>query len=64
MFIEYIIKNLKDNGISECALCLYYLSEMIVNYLGDGSKYGVKIDYSIEREPMGTGGAVGLLRDA
>jgi NDP-sugar pyrophosphorylase family protein len=39
------------------------MPELISNYFGDGSKWGVKISYVHEAEPLGTGGALGLLPD-
>lgn len=57
-FIVHQIEHLKQHGIKEIILNLHYLPDMIQNVLGDGSEFGVKIYYSIEREPMGTAGAV------
>ncbi|MFH1387366.1 MAG: NDP-sugar synthase [bacterium] len=57
-FILYQIDLLRRHGITEVILNLHYLSREIKKLLGDGRKYGVKIYYSIEREPLGTAGAV------
>lgn len=48
----------KQHGFDEILLCVYYRPEVIQEQLGDGSKWGVKIRYLIEREPLGTAGAV------
>jgi len=57
-FIEYLIILLKKFGISEIILCTGYLSNTIEEYFKDGSEFGVNIKYSIEKEELGTGGAI------
>ena len=42
-------------------ISVYYLSEKIKNYFGDGSKWDVKIDYIEENKPLGTAGPLKLL---
>jgi len=56
--IEWQIKWLKRHSISEIVICAGYLKEKIVERLGDGSRYGVKIQYAFEERPLGTGGAL------
>ncbi len=46
-FLEYLLEMLKKNGISEVVLCLGYLAHKITEHFGDGSKFGMKISYSI-----------------
>lgn len=46
-FLEHLIVLLKENGITEVVLLLGYLPEKITEYFGDGSRFGVKIKYSI-----------------
>ena len=55
--IEWQIKYLKKHGISEVIICSGYKTEMIENYL-ENKKLGVKITFSIENKPLGTGGAI------
>ena len=55
--IEWQIKYLKKYGVSEIIICSGYKSEMIENYLNN-KKLGIKITYSIENRPLGTGGAI------
>jgi len=55
--IEWQIKYLKKFGISEVIICSGYKTEMIENYLNN-KKLGVKIKFSIETTPLGTGGAI------
>jgi len=55
--IEWQIKYLKRFGIDEIIICTGYKQEMIENYLVT-RKLGLKIKYSIEKSPLGTGGAI------
>ncbi len=49
---------LKEHGIDDFVLCVGYMNEKIINYVGDGSRFGVNTEYSIEETPLGTGGAL------
>ncbi len=59
-FLEYIIDYLKKFGITNIILATSHMHEKIENYFGDGSKFGAKIIYSREPQPLGTGGAIKL----
>ena len=54
-FLEHMINMLKENGIEEIIMLLGYLPEKITEYFGDGSKFGVKIKYSIGNIETQTG---------
>ena len=57
--IEHNIFLLKKYGFNDVVINVSYLSQMIIDYLGDGSKYGISIKYSIEKpEPLETGGGI------
>jgi len=56
--IEWQLAWLKHYGIEEIVVCAGYLKEKLMKRLGEGSEYGVKIRYSIEEEPLGTGGGL------
>ena len=56
--LEYVIRNLKANGITDIVLTVGYLKESIKSYFGDGSKLGVKITYSEEKDEQGTAGSL------
>ena len=56
--MEHIINLLKKQGITEIFVTLYYLPEVIQDYFGDGSDFGVKIKYYTEESPLGTAGSV------
>lgn len=61
--ILYAIENLKKQGITEFAINTHYLPEKIKQYLGDGSKFGVKIIYSFEKDILGTSGSLNNFKD-
>ncbi|MFH1668525.1 MAG: nucleotidyltransferase family protein [Candidatus Woesearchaeota archaeon] len=56
--IEHAINNFRRHGILDIALLIGYKAEMMKEYFGDGSSFGVRITYCIEDEPLGTGGAI------
>lgn len=62
-FLEYQIDYLKKLGFRNIILCISYLKEQIIDYFKDGSKFGLKIEYRIEEEPLGTGGAIKNVED-
>ena len=55
--IEWQIKYLKKYGITEVLICTGYKKEMIENYL-DMKEIGIRIKFSVETSPLGTGGAI------
>lgn len=57
-FLQYLLEMLRDKGITEVIFALGYMGEMIEEYFQDGSAFGLKITYSYEEEPLGTGGAI------
>ncbi len=56
--LEYLIENLKANNIFDIIICTGYLGDKIKNYFGTGERFGVRISYSEEKEPLKTGGAL------
>lgn len=56
--LEFVINNLKRNGLEDIVITLGYLKEQIIDYFGDGSKFGVKIEYIIEDKKMNTAGSL------
>jgi mannose-1-phosphate guanylyltransferase len=56
--LEYNIEWLRRFGIREVMINLYHLPKVITDYFGDGSRWGIKITYSIEKEVLGTAGGV------
>ena len=54
-FIDYLIRQMKNFGMEEVLLLLGYLPEKIMDYLGDGSRYGLIINYDITPVDYDTG---------
>ncbi len=61
--MEHIILKLKNSGIDEIIILLYFKPEVIQKYFGDGSKWGVKLTYALPDDDYGTAGAVGFARE-
>ncbi len=58
-FIHHQLKLLKEKGVKKVFLCTGYLSEMIEDYVDDGSLWGLDIEYSYDGDTLlGTGGAI------
>src|SRR5262245_35635213 len=53
-----IIELLKLHGITNIVVTVQYLANTIQDNFGDGSSYGVRIEYSLEEQPLGTAGSV------
>ena len=61
--VEYQIELAKRYGYTDILFIIGHLGEQIKDYFGDGSKWGVSIDYFHETEPLGTAGALPLVKD-
>jgi len=59
--LETIISKFASYGFVNIVLCVNYKSNIIKDYFGDGSKFGVNIEYIFEEKRMGTAGALSLL---
>lgn len=59
--LEIQMEHLNRHGFDEIFLATNYKSEYIENFFGDGSRYGVKLTISKEKEPLGTAGPLKLL---
>src|SRR5579864_3244012 len=60
---EHVIHYLRAFGFDEIAINLHYLADAITETLGDGSRFGVKLEYSYEPVLLGSAGGVKALRD-
>lgn len=56
--LEYQIDNLRRCGLTDITLVIGYLGDIIKDYFGDGSRFGVNISYYEELSPLGTAGAL------
>lgn len=61
--LEYQVEMAKQYGFTDFLFIIGYLGDQIETYFGDGSRWGVQIEYYRETQPLGTAGALGLLRD-
>lgn len=60
--LEHIIERGKLEGFRHFVLAIHYLGHMIEDYFGSGDRLEVRIDYLREQSPLGTAGALGLLK--
>ena len=56
-FLEWVLDYCLENGIHEAILSVGYKSDIIIQHFGNEYK-GIQIKYAIEKEPLGTGGAI------
>ncbi len=61
--IEMLLKWLRKNGVEDAYITTGYLGHLIKSLCGDGSQWDLNIKYSEEPEPLGTVGALNLIRD-
>ncbi|HKJ87692.1 MAG TPA: nucleotidyltransferase family protein, partial [Gammaproteobacteria bacterium] len=56
--MEFILEAVRDSGITDILVTLHYRPNLIQDYFGDGSDWGVNLEYAIEEHPLGTAGSV------
>jgi len=61
--LEIVVGQLKDNGFEDIIMSIGHLGELLMAFFGDGSKYGVNINYTKEDKPLGTAGPLSLIRE-
>lgn len=61
--LQTIVEKFSQYGYTNIIMCVNYKSDVIQNYFGDGSKFGVSIEYVSEEQRMGTAGALSLLKE-
>jgi NDP-mannose synthase len=61
--LEVVLKQMGKSGFSHVTLAVNHLSHLIMAYFGDGSRWGIKLDYSLEDEPLSTIGPLTLIND-
>ncbi|NCA76748.1 MAG: nucleotidyltransferase family protein [Alphaproteobacteria bacterium] len=61
--LEILVTRLKKAGVDEIYICLNHFAEIIMAFFGDGSRFGLRINYSIEQEPLGTVAPIKLIRE-
>lgn len=60
--MELTIERLRQAGIRRVSVTTHYLGERIAEHFGDGSAFGVELNYVSEEQPLGTAGALGLVQ--
>jgi NDP-mannose synthase len=61
--LEIVIRQLKRAGFNHITMAVGHLAELLMAYFQDGSRWGIRIDYSREEAPLGTSGPLLLLED-
>lgn len=61
--LQHLVEQFRDQGFSKFIFCLNYKKDVILEYFGDGKKFGVSINYVVENARLGTAGALSLLKD-
>lgn len=61
--LEVVLRQLRFHGYRHVSIAVNHLAELIRAFFGDGSKLGLRIDYCLEHEPLGTAGPIALVRD-
>ena len=57
-FMEYVVRELKNHGITEIVFAVGYKGSMVEEYFGDGERLGIKVSYAYEETLLGTAGAI------
>jgi NDP-sugar pyrophosphorylase family protein len=57
------LEQFKKHGVTEFFFTLHYLPQIVMDYFGDGSKFGVTINYFVEEKPLGSAGAIKKFED-
>ncbi|MFI2645369.1 NDP-sugar synthase [Streptomyces sp. NPDC018610] len=61
--LEIVLRQLSAAGFAGCTIAIGHLGEIIRAYVGDGSQWGMRVDYSTEESPLGTMGPLLTMRD-
>ncbi|RLC56436.1 MAG: nucleotidyltransferase, partial [Chloroflexi bacterium] len=58
--VEHQLEWLRENGVTHAVFLCGYKADVLQAHVGDGSSFGVGVQYSVETEPLGRGGALKL----
>jgi NDP-sugar pyrophosphorylase family protein len=61
--LQILIERLKKFGFTDLVLCVNHMADLIMAFLGDGKKYGVKVKYSFEDKPLNTVAPLKLIKN-
>jgi D-glycero-alpha-D-manno-heptose 1-phosphate guanylyltransferase len=57
-YLHHMLTYLQSQSVTDAVLCTGYGADEVASYCGDGSRWGMRLRYSVEDEPLGTGGAI------
>lgn len=60
--LQHTIESLRDSGIADVNITTHFAAEKIRDHFGDGTNFGVNVNYVAEDKPLGTAGALTMLR--
>lgn len=60
--IEVVLRQLGAHGFDDVTMAVGHLAELLMAYCGDGSRFGLRLSYSREEEPLGTAGPLALIQ--
>ncbi|MCK5592650.1 NTP transferase domain-containing protein [Candidatus Bathyarchaeota archaeon] len=61
--LEHLLSSIKAAGVDEALIVVYYMADRIQQFFGDGSKFGMKLEYVLQAGVRGTADATGLAKD-
>ncbi|TPW19579.1 MAG: nucleoside-diphosphate-sugar pyrophosphorylase [Elusimicrobia bacterium] len=61
--LEHVLEQMVAAGFTRFTFAVNYLAEQIVRHFGDGARWGAQIEYVREKKPLGTVGALGLIKN-
>lgn len=61
--IEIVVRQLAEQGFERVVVTLGHLPELLMSFLGDGTRFGLSVEYEVETLPLGTAGSLRLVRD-
>jgi len=61
--LEHLVDHIRDSGIRKINVATHYQPQKIQDHFGDGTTFGLDIEYVSEQEPLGTAGALRLLKE-
>lgn len=59
--LEIVVRQLRCAGIDHVTMAVGHLAHLLMAFFGDGTRFGMRIDYSVEDTPLGTAGPLALI---
>lgn len=61
--LEIVLRQLKSSGFEKITLSVNHKANLIKTFFGDGSQFGLRIDYCVEDRPLGTAGSISIINN-